>query len=136
MDATYKTQATAIGGREGKVRTEDGLLDFEVRLPKELGGKGGEYTNPEQLFAAGYSACFGSALNFVAGQKKIRIVDAKVTVNAGIKVSEGFDLVVAIDVEIPGVDKDVAKEMVEIAHTVCPYSKAIKGNVDVTLNVI
>ena len=106
MSNLYKTRVNAYGGRSGTIRSEDGILDMPLALPKELGGNGGA-TNPEQLFAAGYAACF----------------------------EDGFKLVVALDVEIAGVEQSKAEEIVKAAHAVCPYSNAIRGNVDVTLTV-
>ena len=137
MDAIYKTKATATGGRDGKVVTEDGILQLDVRIPKEMGGAGGAYTNPEQLFAAGYAACYDSALNFVARSQKIKI-NSMVTSTVGLKMSTpgSIDLVVALDVEVGGVDRETAQKLLEQAHATCPYSKAIRNNVDVQVNLI
>lgn len=135
MNAVYQTKAVATGGRNGKVSTDDGLLNFEVRIPNSMGGPGGEYTNPEQLFAAGYAACFDSALNFVARSQKLR-VESKTSVSVGLQSSDsGFNLIVEIDVEINGVERSVAQELLDKAHLTCPYSKAIHGNVDVTVRL-
>lgn len=137
MEKLYSTKVTAKGARNGVVKSEDGILDMELRLPKELGGDGGAYTNPEQLFAAGYAACFGGALNLIANNKKIEIGESEVsaTVSFGKTADNGFGLAVDIEVKVPALDKDAALKLVKQAHQVCPYSKATKGNVEVTLNV-
>ena len=136
----YKTTATADGGREGHARTQDGSLDVKLSTPKELGGGGGTGNNPEQLFAAGYAACFLGAMKFVAGQGGTAKVpnDATVTANVGIgpRSEGGFGLDVALDVNLPGVPREQAQELVEKAHQVCPYSNATRGNLDVKLNVV
>ena len=132
----YTAVATSVGGRSGSVKSSDGVLNLEVRPPKEMGGPGGNYTNPEQLFAAGYSACFGSALSHVAIEKKLRIrpvVTARVSI--GQKPGGGFMLAVEMDVNLPGMDKKEAEELVNEAHQVCPYSNATRNNIDVTLKV-
>jgi lipoyl-dependent peroxiredoxin len=139
VKALYEAQATATGsGRGGHVRSSDGVIDADLSVPKEMGGPGGEKTNPEQLFAAGYSACFHGALGVVARQAKQKIdgssVGAKVTI--GSLEEGGFGLAVELVVEIPGVDAAVARELVEKAHQVCPYSNATRGNIDVTLTVV
>lgn len=136
MDALYTAVATSVGGRNGSVKSDDGVLTLEVRPPVEMGGKGGPYTNPEQLFAAGYSACFGSAINHVALQKRLRI-ESSVTarVSIGKKENGGFQLAVEMDVNIPGLDQKEAEELVKEAHQVCPYSNATRNNVEVTLKV-
>jgi len=136
MDALYTAIATSVGGRSGHVKSSDGVLDFEIRPPKEMGGPGGSYTNPEQLFAAGYSACFGSAISHVALQQKLRIkptVTAKVSI--GNKPGGGFMLAVEMDVNIPDMEQKDAEELVKEAHQVCPYSNATRNNVEVTLKV-
>ncbi len=139
MKTLYETGATVTGGRNGKVSSHDGALDIEVRMPKELGGNGTGYTNPEQLFAAGYAACFDSALNLVMSQAKVK-PESPSTVKAivGLQQGEngGFGLAVALDVNIPGVDKAQAEQLVARAHEVCPYSNATRGNVDVKLSVV
>jgi len=137
MNIIYQTKATASGGRDGKVLSEDGVLDLEVRVPRSMGGSGGAYTNPEQLFAAGYAACFDSALNHVARMQKMKI-DSKVTATIGLQMSEtkGFDISVALDVEINGVEKSAALDLLEKAHATCPYSKAIRNNVEVKVNLL
>lgn len=136
MEALYTAVATSTGGRNGQVKSSDGVLDFEVRPPKEMGGQGGPYTNPEQLFAAGYAACFGSAINHVALQKRIRVesvVTARVSI--GKKEDGGFQLAVEMDVNIPKIDQKEAEELVKEAHQVCPYSNATRNNITVTLKV-
>lgn len=136
MDVIYTTSATTKGGRHANVKTEDGILNLELRAPKEMGGEGGNYTNPEQIFAAGYSACFDSAINFVAMQKRLRIVS---TVTAHVKTLNndkgGFLFAVDMDVTINGLDQKEAEELIEAADHVCPYSNSIRGNVEVKFNV-
>lgn len=136
MEKLYTATATAIGGREGKVVSSDQVLDLQVKMPKGLGGPGGDYTNPEQLFAAGYSACFDSALGLVIRTKKLKVEGTQVTAHVSIGKDEadgGFKLAVKLEVAITGVDREVAQELVEAAHQVCPYSKATRGNIDVEL---
>ncbi|OKS86004.1 organic hydroperoxide resistance protein [Mucilaginibacter polytrichastri] len=135
VKALYTAAATATGGRNGHVSSSDNVLNLEVRMPKELGGTGGAYTNPEQLFAAGYAACFDSALNLVIKNAKLNITDTAVRAHVGIGANEtgGFGLVVTLEVNIPGVEKADAALLVEKAHQVCPYSNATRGNVEVTL---
>jgi Ohr subfamily peroxiredoxin len=135
MAAIYTAVATATGdGRNGHARTSDGLVDVDLAIPKEMGGAGGA-TNPEQLFAAGYAACFHSALKLVAGQKKLQLTDSAVTAEVGIGSNDagGFGLTVALEVELGGIDQAAADDLVEAAHQVCPYSNATRGNVPVTL---
>jgi lipoyl-dependent peroxiredoxin len=138
MSTLYSTKVTAIGGRNGTVRSEDGLLSLAMSMPSELGGKGGA-TNPEQLFGAGYAACFANAAMTVTRKKEHRIKDddleVTATVGIGPKLGGGFALSVALDVTIAGVDQSTAEKIVEEAHKVCPYSNAVKGNVDVVLSV-
>lgn len=138
MKTLYKAQATATGGRNGQVKSSDDVLNLEVRMPKELGGTGGAFTNPEQLFAAGYSACFDSALNHVARMQKIAIKDTEVTATVGIGSvpSGGFGLEVALEVKIPGVAREVAQKLLETAHQVCPYSNATRNNIEVSLTLV
>jgi lipoyl-dependent peroxiredoxin len=139
MNTMYQTKATATGGRNGNVQSEDGVLNLEVRLPKEMGGVGGAYTNPEQLFAAGYAACFDNALIFIARQEKIKgYTTSKVTATVGLQMSEteGFGLVVNLEVELPNLERAVAEDLLAKAHATCPYSKAIRNNVSVTLNLV
>jgi lipoyl-dependent peroxiredoxin len=138
MQAIYTASATATGdGRNGHVRSSDGVLDFDLAIPKEMGGPGGALPNPEELFAAGYAACFHSALKRVASTEKIDLTDTAITVDVGIgpNGAGGFGLTVAIEAEIPNVDHATAEKLLEAAHQVCPYSNATRGNVDVTLTV-
>jgi lipoyl-dependent peroxiredoxin len=136
MSALYIAEATAVGGREGHVRSSDGVLRLELAIPKELGGPGGFATNPEQLFAAGYASCFENALRLVARRRKVRPASTSVTARVGIGPDgEGFGLSVELHVRLPDVDTDTAREMVDDAHRVCPYSRAVSGNVDVKLVV-
>ncbi len=125
MQILYSTKATASGGRDGRAVNDDNLLSVALAMPKALGGPGGA-TNPEQLFAAGYSARFLSAVKFVASQKK-QTLPADATVSAELEVS--------LTIALPGLDKAVAQELVEAAHQVCPYSNATRGNIDVKLNI-
>ena len=133
----YRAEATSTGGREGSSRSSDGVLDLKLTTPKELGGNGLPGTNPEQLFAAGYSACFLGALKFVAGAAKVVLpADTKITGNVGIgQIPTGFGIEVTLTVDIPGVDRAVAQGLVDKAHIVCPYSNATRGNIDVTLKL-
>jgi lipoyl-dependent peroxiredoxin len=133
----YTAQATATGGRDGKSESSDGRLSAKLSVPKGLGGDDGPGTNPEQLFAAGYSACFIGAMKFVAGQKKISLpADVKVTADVGIgPIATGFGIQVALKISIPGMDAAKAQELVNAAHVVCPYSNATRGNIDVKLSV-
>lgn len=137
VDVLYTAVATAENGRDGRVATDDGKLDVIVNPPIELGGTGAG-TNPEQLFAAGYSACFQSALGVVARRAKTDISGSRVTAKVGLGKAEsgGFGLTVALDVLIPDLPRDAAATLVEQAHEVCPYSSAIRGNVEVTLSVV
>jgi Ohr subfamily peroxiredoxin len=138
MNVLYSTTATASGdGRNGHTATEDGLVDVDVRVPKEMGGPGGA-TNPEQLFAAGYAACFHSAMKLVAKQLDVDTTDSEVSVTAGLGMldSGAFNLALEIDVHVPNATPEKAKELVEKAHEVCPYSNATRGNVEVKLGVI
>lgn len=137
MSALYTAKATAIGGRNGTVRSDDGLIDLQLALPAGLGGKG-DATNPEQLFAAGYAACFGNAVIHVTRNKETKISDNDVEVTATVGIGPGatggFGLTVTLDVTLAGVDQAKAEEIVAEAHKVCPYSNATRGNVDVTLS--
>jgi lipoyl-dependent peroxiredoxin len=137
MDAIYTATATATGdGRNGHTTSEDGILDFDVRIPKEMGGPGGA-TNPEQLFAAGYAACFHSAIKFVAASQKLDVTDSEVSATVFLGMVEtGFGLAVELDVHIPNLDKDAALALTERAHQVCPYSNATRGNIEVKLAVV
>lgn len=137
MKTLYTAVATATGGRNGHVKSDNGVLDLEIKMPKAMGGTSDEYTNPEQLFAAGYSACFDSALNLIIEQSKALTGETSVTAKVGIGqiVNGGFGLEVALHVNIPGVSMEQAKELVEKAHQVCPYSNATRGNIEVKLEV-
>ncbi|MGY2046972.1 organic hydroperoxide resistance protein [Methylobacterium sp. JK268] len=138
VDVKYTTQATATGGRDGRAKTADGSLDVKLTTPKELGGGGGEGNNPEQLFAAGYSACFLGAMKFVGGQEKIQVpADTTVTATVGIgpRSEGGFGITANLKVSLPGLDRATAEKLVEKAHQVCPYSNATRGNVDVGLEI-
>jgi Ohr subfamily peroxiredoxin len=139
VNVLYKTSAKATGGRDGTAATLDGALDVKLSTPKELGGGGGAGNNPEQLFAAGYAACFIGAMKFVASQGGPKVpADATVTSTVGIgpRSEGGFGLTVALDVALPGVPPAEAKTLVDKAHQVCPYSNATRGNVDVRLTVV
>ncbi|GGW26143.1 organic hydroperoxide resistance protein [Streptomyces caelestis] len=134
MDALYTAVATATHGREGRAVSSDGVLDLALGMPEALGGNG-QGTNPEQLFAAGYAACFGSALGLVGRQAKVDVSDAAVTAEVSIgKQGEGFGLAVTLRVELPdSVDEATGRKLVEQAHQVCPYSNATRGNIEVQL---
>jgi Ohr subfamily peroxiredoxin len=136
MDALYTAVATATHGREGRAVSSDGKIDLKLAPPVEFGGNG-EGTNPEQLFAAGYAACFGSALGLVGRAAKVDVSDAAVTAEVGIgKQGEGFALAVTLRVELPDtVDQETGRKLVEQAHQVCPYSNATRGNIPVELVV-
>ena len=133
----YRAQATANGGRDGRAVSSDKVLDIQLSTPKELGGGGGPGTNPEQLFAAGYSACFLGAMKFVAAQKKQTLpADTTVTGQVGIgQIPGGFGIEVDLKVSLPGMDRAEAEQLVEAAHGVCPYSNATRGNIEVRLSV-
>jgi len=140
MKVLYTAHAQATGGgREGHTRSDDGKVDFQLTVPKELGGPGGGGTNPEQLFAAGYSACFLGALRFVAGKEKVKLPDdTSVSADVGIGARDdgaGFGLEVTLNVSVPGFDTAAAEALVAKAHVVCPYSHATMGNIPVTLKV-
>jgi osmotically inducible protein OsmC len=138
MNVLYTATAHATGeGRNGHAISDDGILDLDLRMPKELGGPGGA-TNPEQLFAAGYAACFHSALKLVAGQSKLDAAGSEVSasVSIGSLPSGGFGLAVELDVHTPNLEQSVAEELVAKAHEVCPYSNATRGNIDVALRVV
>jgi Ohr subfamily peroxiredoxin len=139
VNVLYKTSAKATGGRDGTAKTLDGALDVKLTTPKELGGGGGAGNNPEQLFAAGYAACFIGAMKFVASQGGPKVpADATVTSTVGIgpRSEGGFGLDVELAVSLPGVAKADAEALVAKAHQVCPYSNATRGNVDVRLTVV
>lgn len=139
VNVLYTTSATATGGRDGHAATTDGSLDVKLATPKELGGGGGEGNNPEQLFAAGYSACFLGAMKFVSSQGGPKVPpDTKVnaTVGIGPRSEGGFGLDIELDVSLPGLDRAEAEALVDKAHQVCPYSNATRNNVPVRLKVI
>jgi osmotically inducible protein OsmC len=138
VDVKYTTKATATGGRDGHARSEDGAVDLKLSTPKELGGAGGEGANPEQLFAAGYSACFIGALKAAGAQMKVKVpADTKVTATVGIgpRSEGGFGITTDLVVDLPGLERDEAQKLVDAAHQICPYSNATRGNVDVGLTL-
>jgi lipoyl-dependent peroxiredoxin len=137
MNILYTAEATAWGGREGRVVSSDKVLDLELAIPTSMGGPGGERSNPEQLFAAGYSACFHSALKLVAAAEKVDVSESAVTAKVGIGANDsgGFGLQVELEAELPDLEQSVAEALVAKAHEVCPYSNATRGNVEVTLTV-
>ena len=133
----YTAKAHTTGGREGRSVTDDGLLDVKLAPPAALGGKGGA-TNPEQLFAAGYSACFMGAIRHVAGQKKVT-VPAEASIDASVDIGpipQGFGIAVQMQISLPGLDRAVAQDLVDAAHIVCPYSNATRGNIEVVLTLV
>ena len=134
----YRAQATATGGREGRATSADGAIDLTLNTPRELGGPGGAGTNPEQLFAAGYSACFIGALKVVAAREKIALpADTSIEGNVGIgPIATGFGIEVELKISLPGVPREQAEALVQKAHAVCPYSNATRNNIDVTLTVV
>jgi len=137
MKTLYTTSVTAIGGRNGHVKSENGILELDVKSPKSLGGANDDFVNPEMLFAAGYSSCFGSALSLVIGKEKIETGETSVTAKVSLGQIEngGFGLAVEMDVNIPGVTLEEAQSLTEKAHQVCPYSNATRNNIDVKLTV-
>lgn len=138
VNVLYRTKATATGGRDGKAATADGALSVNLSTPKELGGAGGAGNNPEQLFAAGYSACFLGAMKFVASQGGPKVpAETTVTAEVGIgpRSEGGFGLEVALEISLPGVPRAEAEALVQKAHQVCPYSNATRNNIDVKLSV-
>lgn len=139
MQVLYTANATATGGRDGRAVSSDAQLDVKLTTPKELGGAGGAGTNPEQLFAAGYSACFIGAMKFVAAAAK-KALPADVSVNGLVGIGPngkgGFGITVTLNISLPGMDRADAETLIHKAHEVCPYSNATRGNVDVTLNLI
>ncbi|WP_269235556.1 organic hydroperoxide resistance protein [Flavobacterium flavigenum] len=137
MKTLYTTSVTAKGGRNGQVKSENGILELEVRMPKALGGISDDFTNPEMLFAAGYAACFDSALNLVISKSKIQTGETSVAAQVSIGQNEdgGFGLAAELDVNIPGVSIEQAQELTQKAHQICPYSNATRSNVEVKLSV-
>ncbi|HEX4376044.1 MAG TPA: organic hydroperoxide resistance protein [Steroidobacteraceae bacterium] len=139
VDVKYSTKATAKGGRDGAARSEDGKVDVKLSTPKELGGGGGPGTNPEQLFAAGYSACFIGAMKVAGGQLKIKVPDdttVTATIGIGPRSEGGFGITAALAVNVPGVPHEQAQKLVEAAHQICPYSNATRNNLNVQLTVV
>src|SRR5215831_18312951 len=139
MQALYTATATAVGGRNGSIKSSDDVLNLKLAYPKELGGPGGAATNPEQLFAAGYAACFENALLRVARERKSPIRESSVTAHVGIGREDSgyFKLVVDLEISVPNRDKEEITELVRIAHEeVCPYSRATRGNIDVNVRVV
>jgi osmotically inducible protein OsmC len=138
LNALYTAKATSTGAaRNGHVASSDGVLELDLSIPKEMGGAGGAGTNPEQLFAAGYAACFHSALQAVARRDKVKLAGTSVTAEVGIgKQGDGFGLAVTLVVTVPDVERAQAEKLVDAAHQMCPYSNATRGNIDVDLKVI
>jgi len=139
VNVLYKTRATSTGGRDGQSRVEDGKLVFTLSTPKALGGAGGDGTNPEQLFAAGYSACFIGAMKVAGQQLKIRVpAETQVTAHVGIgpRSEGGFGITAELEIALPGLARDEAEKLVAAAHQICPYSNATRGNVDVKLTIV
>jgi len=133
----YTAEATATGGREGHARTSDGRVDVDLDVPREMGGTGGPGTNPEQLFAAGYAACFQSSLLRFASGRKLDLSGSRITARVGIGPlkSGGFGLVASLDLDAPQIGRDEAFDLMALAHESCPYSRATRGNIEVTLTV-
>ncbi|MDP8051437.1 organic hydroperoxide resistance protein [Pasteurella atlantica] len=136
MKTLYSTTVTVTGGRNGNIKSDNGVLDLEVRMPKALGGQNDDFTNPEQLFAGGYAACFDSALNLVAQKSKVKI-DSTITATVSIlpNTTGGFELAVNLVADIQGVDKETAQQLLEKAHQICPYSNATRGNIEVNISL-
>lgn len=134
----YRAQATATGGREGSAESDDGALNVQLSTPRELGGAGGNGTNPEQLFAAGYSACFLGALKFVAAREKVALPAAtQITGKVGIgAIPTGFGIEVKLEISLPEMPRDKAQALIDMAHIVCPYSNATRNNIDVELQLV
>jgi Ohr subfamily peroxiredoxin len=135
MKTLYTAVSTAHGGRDGHVRSSDGIVDLDVKTPKEMGGAGGAGTNPEQLFAAGYAACFESAMRVVARKQKMPLADATVTGHVSFNVTDDGKYVLSVELhgKVEGMSRDDAQKLMEVAHTVCPYSNATRGNIDVKI---
>jgi Ohr subfamily peroxiredoxin len=138
--ALYTAHATSTGGRQGTSRTSDGALSVQLSTPKEMGGAGGPGTNPEQLFAAGYSACFIGAMKAVAGKLGVKVPD-DVSIDAAVSFgplaggATGYGIAVEMNIKVPGLPREQVEKLVQTAHQVCPYSNATRGNIDVKLNV-
>jgi Ohr subfamily peroxiredoxin len=138
VDVKYRTKATAVGGRDGSARSEDGRLEVRLATPKELGGAGGEGSNPEQLFAAGYSACFIGALKVAGRELKLSVPDASTvtaTVGIGLRAQGGFGITADLVVDLPGVDRADAQKLVDLAHEICPYSNATRNSLNVGITL-
>jgi Ohr subfamily peroxiredoxin len=139
VDAKYTTKATAHGGgRDGKTKLEDGTLELQLTVPKELGGPGGDGANPEKLFALGYSACYLGAMRVASQQTKIKVPDGSTvtaTIGIGPRSEGGFGITADLTISLPGLDRADAQKLVDAAHQVCPYSNATRGNVDVGLKL-
>lgn len=139
MKALYTADVKVVGGREGSIESTDGVLQHKLSMPKELGGSGGDGTNPEQLFAAGYGACYESALANIARKEGIELKDVVIHSQVMIgkdEADDGFKLAVKLKIEMPGLDKSQAQDLAEKAHAFCPYSKATRGNIDVELSIV
>ncbi len=137
-ELSYSATATAWGGRMGRVATSDGRLDYNLSVPEGMGGDGGDGTNPEQLFACGYAACFHNALRAVARKRKVDVTDSavSVTVHIGGTLADGYRLSVTIEAEMPGVDRETAQQVLDGAHDRCPYSRALRGDHDLRLVLV
>ncbi|MBT0608652.1 organic hydroperoxide resistance protein [Aequorivita echinoideorum] len=139
MKKLYEAKATAVGGREGHVSTDDGKIDLELSVPKGLGGDGGSGTDPEQLFGSAYAACFGSALHMIADKKKVKLGDdfsVTATIEIGKTKEDELQLRATLDCYLPGVDIETGEDLINKAHEVCPYSRATRDNITVTLNLL
>jgi osmotically inducible protein OsmC len=138
MSVLYTAEATAWGGREGRCASSDGAVDVQLRIPKEMGGPGGEgTTNPEQLFALGYAGCFHSALKLIARKEGVDVGESAITAKVGLCMLESgaFTIAVELEAELPGVEPEQARKLLDAAHQVCPYSNATRGNIDVSLTL-
>ena len=138
VDVSYRSSATATGGRDGSTRSDDGSVDVKLVVPKEMGGPGGPGANPEKLFAAGYAACFLGAMKAVSGQAGVKVpADATVTAEIGFgpRSEGGYGITADLTISLPGVEREAAERLVYAAHEVCPYSNATRNNVDVGLTV-
>lgn len=138
MKTLYEAKATATGGRNGHVSSGDGVLDLDLSIPKGLGGPGKPLPNPELLFAAGYAACFDSAPAYVAGQRHVKLSASRVdtAVSIGPREDGGFQLAVRLEVSLPDIPREQAQELVDAAHAACPYSNAVRNNIDVDVAVV
>ncbi len=139
VNVLYSTRASATGGRDGQARSEDGTFEVKLSTPKELGGAGGDGVNPEKLFAAGYSACFLGAMKVAGQQLKLKVpADATVTATVGIgpRSEGGFGITADLSINLPGVERSDAQKLVDLAHQICPYSNATRGNLDVGLTIV